>query len=301
MCPALIPDGRISSSWSRNIYSTCSFYCNTGFEPAHVSDLRCNASGEWEWDTFSDSKEKFCIREEEFCPRKIKNGRLANNCGRTDGSVCSYICNSGCEYKYATHSLTCTNKTWGLDTDSLCTSCISCPSRIPNGFIPSSCCSLSPEAECNYYCKSGCSKDLYNLQCSVYGEWYTADIACFCPVSNVNCPQSIPNGYILGSCEYTLGSSCIVGCNNGCRTVYSTVFCNTTGHWDMENVACHCDKSTPYTTTATEDSDKGSISVYGVIGIVLAVFFFAFMVVGGCWFYKKEWRPIQTADLRMDT
>ena len=296
ICPASIPNGQIYSGCHRYPHITCyAFDCNTGFQRSQEhNSLTCNASGEWEWETYS--KEKFCLSEELFCPSDIKNGRLANHCHRTEGSVCRYYCNNGCKYSYSVYYLTCKNKTWDIDTDMLCTDChtsatttttaspIRCPSVIPNGYVSPSC-SRSPASYCDYYCNSGCSENLYQVQCSAYGEWYSADIACYCPVANATCPYSIPNGYISGSCDYMPGSTCSVSCYSGCYTVYLTIHCDRSSQWDLDNSACHCIYST--TRTTTEESSTGNIGVFGITGIVLAICFLVFVIVG-CWLYNKR-------------
>ena len=301
-CPQSIPNGRVYSSCSRYINTVCDgYYCNSGFQRSRDSYyLTCNASGEWEWDQYST--EKFCLGEEELCPSDIKNGSLANSCRRTEGSFCRYYCNTGCKYSYSISYLICKNKTWGRDTELLCTDCqtttattasaVRCPSVIPNGYVSLSC-NRSPHSSCYYYCDSSCSKYLTAIQCSAYGEWYSANRACYCPVSNVKCPYSIPNGYIYGSCDYTPGSSCSVSCYSGCYTVYSAIYCDRSGHWDVDNLACHCRESTTEMPDDSNlpriggDSDSGNISALGITGIVLAFCFLVFVIVG-CRFVNKR-------------
>ena len=288
-CPETISNGRVYSSCSRYIYTFCnSYYCNSGFQRSHDSNyLKCNASGEWEWDQYSTVK--FCLSEEELCPSDIKNGWVANYCRRTEGSLCRYYCNTGCKYSYSVYYMTCKNKTWGRDTDILCSDCQSttpttthrltqCPSFIPNGYVSSSC-SRHIYSSCDYYCDSGCSNYLSAIQCSAYGEWYDADTACYCSGPNVRCPYFIPNGYIDGSCDYTPGSSCSVSCYSGCDAVHSTTHCDRNGHWDKP---CDCGD-----TTTTEDSGSGHIGAFSIIGIILAICFL-FCMIGGCWIYNKR-------------
>ena len=293
-CSETIPNGRIDPSCSRFVNNLCYTYnCDWGFQRS-VSDshIKCNASGEWEWEQFSTVK--FCLSDEELCPSYIKNGHLGTNCIRTEGYQCMYYCNTGCRYSYSVNILTCKNRTWGRDTDLLCSDChstttttttspIRCPSFIPDGYV-SSFCERLPLTSCDYTCNFGCTKYFTTIQCSAYGEWYSDYAACHCP-EKPTCPYSIPNGYIYGTCDYSAGSVCSVSCYSNCYGFHdSNVICDSTGQWNLDNYGCQCDHST---TVKPEDSRTGSISVFGIAGIVLAICFLVGVIVG-CRFYNKR-------------
>ena len=284
-CPETIPNGQIDSSCSRYVNNLCYDYrCNWGYKRSHNFYIKCNAVGEWEWDQFS--VDDFCLSEDVLCPANIKNAQISVNCPRTEGSQCWYTCNAGCKYAYSLNVLTCKNRTWGRDTDTLCTDCntrtttrpVLCPSLIAHGYILSYC-SRRPQSSCNYFCDYGCSKSFSSLTCSSYGDWFSDYAACTCP-EKFTCPYSIPNGYIYGTCDYTAGSVCSVSCYSTCYNVRSTVYCDSTGQWSRN--VCRCEHS-----TTEKPDDSRSISVFGITGIVLAICFII-SVIAGCRFYNKR-------------
>ena len=69
---------------------------------------------------------------------------------------------------------------------------------------------------------------------------------------------------------------------SGCYSLSGSVYCDSTGQWSRD--ACKCEHST---TVNPEDSSSGGISVFGIIGIVLAICFLLSVIVG-CRFYDKR-------------
>ena len=288
-CPSTIPNG-YTSCYNKNFNDHCyTYYCNYGYQPSQdYPSLKCNASSQWEWTT--PSTLEFCIGEEELCPSNIRGGWLSYDCHRTEGSMCTYHCSSGCRNETSPYFLTCRNKTWDTDTDHLCTQCtttttsapVRCPSRLPGGYVYSSC-ERTSLSSCDYYCDSGCSKQLTSLQCNSYGEWISADLACSCK----DCPYSIPNGYISGSfygghCDFKPGSTCKVKCNEGCTEVFSTAHCGSNGRWEFANLNCDCTEST------THKSDSGSPSTVAIIMSVLGAMAFLVIVTVVITVYHKR-------------
>ena len=299
VCPTTIPNGH-TSCYNKNYNDHCyTFYCNSGYQPSKdYPSLKCNVSSQWEWTT--PSTLEFCIGEEELCPSNIRGGWLSYGCHRTEESMCTYHCSSGCRNETSPYFLTCHNKTWDSDINNLCTQCtttttdapVRCPTRLPGGYVYSGC-DRTPLSSCEYYCNTGCSKQLTVLQCNSYGEWISSDTACSC----TTCPYSIPNGYISGSyggyCDFKAGSTCKVKCNAGCTVQYSTAYCDINGQWELAYYLCDCKVSTTLSADKADNGSSGTVAI--ILSVVGAIAFLIVVAVVFIVFHRRLSKPrIQT-------
>lgn len=100
LCSRTIPNGIISEHCNLQTGDYCSYACNSGYTKSRLRELlKCNASGQWEWDVWLGS---FCDKippsttESQRCPPTIRNGNIALNCNRLPYSRCLYTCHAGC-------------------------------------------------------------------------------------------------------------------------------------------------------------------------------------------------------------
>ena len=212
VCPLTIPNGYISTSCSRKNGSIChDYWCDPGYANPSVPvlpdlpsvhvlpDLKCNASGQWQWDTVDGQP---CFREEDLCPSQIRNGKIALHCSRQPGSTCTYDCYPGCTKDMSVPWLHCgKDRIWSEDTDFLCTDCppvttappeTFCPVDIPGGHVESSCVRRQ-YTSCWVSCNLGCSARISLLSCNNGLNWDSAESACDCP--NPDYPDFVPPTY----------------------------------------------------------------------------------------------------------
>ena len=235
-CPATIPHGNISTHCSREYNTICYYYCDSGYlQKSNYETLNCNATGHWEWHSvWQDSNRDFCVSEADLCTGVIKNGHLNYPCDRDDGEWCTFSCEDGCRTNINVHKLTCRNRKWDVDLDTLCTDCIPCNQTIPHGFVQSNCyagqnCSYSCYED-RYYHKND---NISAVVCSNDTKTWLPSL----PTSNFSsesdlclarrCSTKIPNGHLLTSCSAEVGSVCRYKCNLGFIGNESEIFCNS--------------------------------------------------------------------------
>ena len=263
-CPATIPHGNISSQYcSREYNKVCRYYsCDSGYvKKANDDAIECNATGHWDWWLKGTSRD-FCVSETDLCPGQIKNGRFQFSqtsyapCGRYEGDMCYFACDVGCKKNSEFNILTCRNKNWGVDMDTLCTDCIQCNRTFPHGSVDMRNCYAGKN--CAYMCDSNMlyviNDNITSITCSnVTNTWISSDPSFasttedeFCPTRL--CSTNIPNGHLLSSCTAEVGSSCRYKCDADFIGDVSEIYCvydsTFTGevitHWNVEDTRQLC-------------------------------------------------------------
>ena len=256
----------LDQSCQRRHNERCSYTCKTGYKPTNISEqnVTCTTSSTWD-KTLSTLCKKI------KCPATIPHGNISTICSREYNTNCRYYkCDSGYLHPPDWPGLTCNfTGQWEWLQSSTRDFCINemalCPSRVPGGRVYSSC-DRTPLSTCGAICDYGCKDKLYSLSCSRNGEWIGGESACTC----TTCPSYVHNGYIsgatygVGPCDFKVGSTCNVKCNEGCTEGVYTAYCDSTGHWSTADVVCDCsDVSTTRTITIV-------VSILGVI-VFLAI------------------------------
>ena len=243
-CPTTIPHGTISKFCSREYNSWCDYYnCDSGYvKPSNYQTLVCNASGHWNWWLLGSSGD-FCVSENDLCPGQIKNGRLKTPCGRTEGDRCSFSCDDGCKTNSDIYKLTCHNKTWDADTDTLCTDCLQCNHTFPRGSVGMQNCYAGQQ--CSYVCTNDMryakNENITSITCSnMTNTWVSSDQSFTSTAEDEfclprRCSSNIPNGHFLSSCTAEVGSFCRYKCDADFIGNVSEIYCGSKSSFTFGN------------------------------------------------------------------
>ncbi|KNC49451.1 uncharacterized protein AMSG_05458 [Thecamonas trahens ATCC 50062] len=249
--PPAAPSNGVQGSCSRTVGGTCSYSCNTGYNPGGGMTITCQSNGAW------SGSPAACNPTADYCPALTAptNGNAPASYSRTITSVASpYTCNAGYDLS-GSASRTCqSDGTWSSTTPTcvLDTSyCGARPATPANGNAGS--CGYSIGASCTYGCNNGYEPTgSMTVTCNSGGAWSGSPASCglktnYCPALTNPTNGQDPSSYsrVLGAVAspYTCNSGYIVTAGSTSRTCMansaaSGVWSGTTPTCSIDNAHC---------------------------------------------------------------
>ncbi|KNC49452.1 uncharacterized protein AMSG_05459 [Thecamonas trahens ATCC 50062] len=249
--PPAAPSNGVQGSCSRTVGGTCSYSCNTGYNPGGGMTITCQSNGAW------SGSPAACNPTADYCPALTAptNGNAPASYSRTITSVASpYTCNAGYDLS-GSASRTCqSDGTWSSTTPTcvLDTSyCGARPATPANGNAGS--CGYSIGASCTYGCNNGYEPSgSMTVTCNSGGAWSGSPSSCtsktnYCPAltnpTNGQDPSSYSRALGQVASPYTCNSGYIVTAGSTSRTCMansaaSGVWSGTTPTCSIDNAHC---------------------------------------------------------------
>ncbi|XP_065903131.1 sushi, von Willebrand factor type A, EGF and pentraxin domain-containing protein 1-like isoform X3 [Dysidea avara] len=235
----------------------------------------------------------------------LHNGGV--HCPHNTSSVykdtCSYYCDPGYQLE-GSSQITCTAKgTWSNEQ----VSCI--PVHCKQLFEPDNGNVTCPnnfsiyQDTCTYYCNHGYLLDGNSqTQCRADGTWSSEPVTCN-PLKCLSPHVEIANSQLVGSCNKTYGSRCLVNCSsdNNSHSNMQYVFCDDLGEngtlvkWQSVQGTLTCTNTTSGSASA---GNSTGVVVAGVIAFFVIMSVLTLLVV---WMYryfkkKKAYSVVLTSD-----
>ena len=208
LCPSTISGGRISSDCHRLEGSTCTYHCSecknrtadnwltchnktwgtdTGYitKPTISHDTTTPTTSHDTTTTTTSPDTTSTTTAPVRCSSLLSGGRVNSSCNRIPKSTCGFQCDPGCTKQL--NSIQCDRYGEWISGSTACNCSTTCPSHIPNGYIPVynyilGLCDFKPGSTCDLKCNKECVPRYSTAICNAAGQWTDANYLCYCYV-----------------------------------------------------------------------------------------------------------------------